>query len=188
MAKLRYTVQMSVDGYVADTAGNFDWAAPDDEVHGFVNDIERSAGVFLLGRRMYEVLSAWEDPAIAEGRPAVIGDFHRIWLAAEKVVYSRTLRDAPTANTRIEREFEPAAIERMKASAKRDLSIGGPELAAHAMRAGLVDECHVIVVPYLAGGGNRAFREGSGALELIAQRRFGNGTLYSGYRVLKVTA
>lgn len=183
-AKLTYVVQMSLDGFVADASGNFDWAAPDEEVHSFVNDLVRGAGTMLLGRRMYDVLSAWEDPEIANGEPECIADFHRIWLATEKVVYSQTLREVKTAHTRLERTFDAAAIERMKRTSSRDLSIGGPDLAAQAMRAGLVDECHLIVVPYVAGGGNRALREGSsGSAELIGERRFGNGAVYTGYRI-----
>ena len=185
MAKLIYVVQMSVDGFVADATGNFDWAAPDEEVHGFVNDLMRDGGTMLLGRRMYEVLIPWEDPAIAEGQPDPIADFHRIWLSTEKIVFSRTLREPSTAKTRIAHEFDASAIERLKADQKRDLSIGGSELAAQAIEAGLVDEYHLISVPYLAGGGNRALREGASVkLQLIDERRFANGTVYHGYRRL----
>ena len=185
MAKLIYVVQMSVDGFVADATGNFDWAAPDEEVHGFVNDLMRDGGTMLLGRRMYEVLVPWEDPAIGEGQMEPIADFHRIWLSSDKVVFSRSLRDPSTSRTRIERDFDANAIARMKADQKRDLSIGGPELADLAIRAGLVDEYHLIAVPYLAGSGNRALRDGPARkLELIDERRFANGAVYHGYRRL----
>ncbi len=129
-------------------------------------------------------MSVWDDPAIANGEPECIADFQRIWQSLEKLVYSRTLQQVATAKTRIEHTFDPAVIERMKRASSRDLSIGGPELAAQAMRAGLVDECHFIVVPHLAGGGNRALREGvRGTAELIGERRFRNGAVYTGYRI-----
>jgi len=185
MAKLTYVVQMSVDGYVADAAGKFDWAAPDEEVHSFVNDLMRRAGTLLLGRRMYEVLVPWEDPAIAIGEPECIADFHRIWLSTDKIVFSRTLREPSTAKTRIERQFDTNVIDQMKADQKREIGIGGPELAEQAIKAGRVDEYHLITVPHLAGGGNRALREGTaGKLELIGERRFANGAVYHGYRRL----
>ena len=185
MARLIYSAIQSLDGYVADEEGNFDWAAPDEEVHRAVNDVERSAGTFLLGRRMYKVLQAWEDPAIAEGEPDVIGDFAQIWRSADKVVYSKTLRAPSTARTRIERDFDPEAVRRMKETSTRDLTIGGPELAAQAFKAGLVDECHVFVVPVLVGGGNRAFREGvSVKVALVDERRFSGGAVYLRYDVV----
>ena len=142
---------MSLDGYVADRDGNFDWAAPDEEVHGFVNDLERPIGTYLLGRRMYETLQYWEDPPGLADEPRVIQDFAAIWRSADKVVYSKTLANLSTAKTRIEREFDPDAVRRMKAAASRDITVGGPHLAAEAMRAGLVDEYHLIVYPVVVG-------------------------------------
>jgi dihydrofolate reductase len=184
MAKLIYVAITSVDGYVADETGNFDWAAPDEETHLLVNDLVRPAGTQLYGRRMYEVLVAWEDPSIAEGQPECIRDFHEIWMAADKVVYSRTLHEPSSARTRIEHNFDPDAIREMKRTAQRDISIGGPELAALAFGAGLVDECHLVVVPHLAGGGNRALRDGAQRkLALLAERRLSSGAVHLGYRV-----
>lgn len=186
MAKLVYSPIASVDGYVADENGNFDWAAPDEEMHELVNEVERSAGTFLLGRRMYETLAVWEDPVIAEGQPGVVAEFHQIWLAADKVVYSRTLQTVSTSRTRIERDFDPQAVRRMKETASRNLTVGGPELAAHAFHAGLVDECHIFVVPMLVGGGSRALKEGVRArLELAGERRLRSGAVYLRYDVIR---
>jgi dihydrofolate reductase len=184
MARLIYSVIMSLDGYVADEQGDFDWAAPDEEVHAFVNDIERQIGTYLYGRRMYEVMVAWETPdAFPEPTPAV-EDFARIWKAAEKVVYSKTLQRASSARTRIERAFDPEEVRRMKAVATSDISVGGPNLAAQAMRAGLVDECHLFLVPTIVGGGNQALPSHVRAnLELLDQRRFGNGAVHLHYRI-----
>src|SRR3954471_4325179 len=135
MPKLIYSSIASLDGYVADQEGNFDWAAPDEEVHAFVNDLERSIGTHLFGRRMYDVLVAWETMD-TDGEPPVMRDYAEIWRAADKLVYSRTLEKASSARTRIERDFDPEAVRQMKASAERDLSVGGPDLAAQAFRAG----------------------------------------------------
>lgn len=174
---------MSLDGYVADENGNFDWAAPDEEVHQFVNDLERPVGTYLLGRRMYETLLYWEDPPGLEQEPSVIQDFAAIWRGADKVVYSRTLEKVSSARTRIVREFDPEAVRRMKASAQRDITVGGPHLAAEAMRAGLVDELHLIVVPVVVGGGNRALPDGVRLdLELVDEGRFGGGAVHLLYR------
>jgi dihydrofolate reductase len=183
MAKLIYAALTSLDGYVADEDGTFDWAEPDEEVHAFVNDLSRTAGTYLLGRRMYEVLLAWEtlDPA---GEPDVIRDYAEIWRATDKVVYSRTLTEPSSARTRIERDFDPDAVRRMKDGGAADLTIGGPDLAAQAFRAGLIDECHLFLAPVIVGGGTRALpsdlRVG---LELTDERRFGNGTVHLGYHV-----
>jgi dihydrofolate reductase len=181
MAKLVYTAVTSLDGYVADREGNFDWSAPDEEVHAFVNDLERPVATYLYGRRMYEVMSVWEtleDPA-----PAV-SDFARIWRAAEKVVYSRTLTTASTARTRIEPAFDPASVRRLKATAQHDMSVGGPDLAGQALETGLVDEIHLLVCPMSVGGGNRALPDGVRVtLALLSQRRFGNGVVHLHYRV-----
>ena len=182
MAELIYSALASLDGYVADEDGKFDWAEPDEEVHAFVNDLSRRVGTFLLGRRMYEVLSAWETIDLT-GEPSAMRDFAEIWRAADKIVYSRTLETAATARTRLERDFEPDAVRGLKASAERDLSVAGPELAAHAFRAGLVDECHLFLLPILVGGGTRSLPDGFRLeLELVDERRFGNGTVYLRYR------
>jgi dihydrofolate reductase len=180
VAKLIYASIASLDGYVADADRDFGWAAPDEEVHAFVNDLERPIGTHLYGRRMYEVMVAWEtmdDPA------PVMRDFTRIWRAAEKVVYSRSLQTASSARTRIERDFDPEAVRRLKAAADRDVSIGGPGLAAVAIRAGLVDELHLLIVPVLVGGGIRSLPDGvRWPLELVDQRRFDGGMAYLRYR------
>lgn len=182
MARLIYSTLASLDGYVADRDGSFDWAEPDEEVHVFVNDLVRRVGTLLLGRRMYEVLLAWETMDLSD-QPDAIRDFAGIWRAADKVVYSRTLEDVSSARTTIEREFEPGAIRAMKSSEDRDLGIGGPTLGAQAFEAGLVDEVHLILAPTLVGGGTRALAEGARAgLELLDTRRFGNGMVYLGYR------
>ena len=160
MAKLVYSAITSLDGYVADPDGNFDWAVPDEGVHTFVNDLERPAGTYLYGRRMYEVLVYWETAHTLADQPPFIEDYTKIWQAADKVVYSRTLKSVSSARTRIEREFDPEAIRQMKAQAERDITVGGPNLAAQAIRAGLVDELRLIVVPVLVGGGNAFLPEG----------------------------
>jgi dihydrofolate reductase len=182
MAKLHYSTIASLDGYVADEDGNFDWAAPDEEVHAFVNDLERPVGTYLYGRRMYEVMVAWETMPIAD-RPAVVRDFAEIWRAADKVVYSRSLETVSSARTRIDRDFDPDAVRRMKASAERDITVGGPGLAALAIEAGLVDECHLFVTPIVVGGGRRSFPDHVRVeLELLDERRFGNGVVHLHYR------
>jgi len=183
MGRLIYTAIASVDGYVADADGRFDWSVPDAEVHAFVNDLERPVGTQLYGRGMYEVLVAWETIETA-GQPDHVEDFARIWRAAEKVVYSRTLDEVSSARTRIEREFDPAAVAAMKQEAQRDLTIGGPGLAGEALRAGLVDECHLLLSPVAVGGGKAALPEGLRVdLELLAERRFGNGVVHLHYGV-----
>jgi dihydrofolate reductase len=183
MAKLIYAALTSLDGYIADEEGNFDWAMPDEEVLEFVNDLERPVGTHLYGRRMYEMMVGWEnDPSAAEQSPRS-GDFAEIWRAADKVVYSRTLEEASTTKTRVERDFDPEAVRRMKESAERDISVSGPGLAAHAFRAGLVDECHLFLAPVVVGGGKRALPEGVRVgLELLDERRFGNGMVYLRHR------
>jgi dihydrofolate reductase len=183
MAKLIYSAITSLDGYVADEDGNFDWAAPDEEVHAFVNDLERPVGTYLYGRRMYEVMVFWERAhTFADQRP-VTRDFAKIWQAADKVVYSRTLAAASSARTRIERDFDPDAVRQLKASAERDLSVGGPDLAAHAIRAGLVDEYHLFLTPFVVGGGSQSLPDNVRLqLELLDERRFGGGVVYLRYR------
>jgi dihydrofolate reductase len=183
MAKLIYSAICSIDGYVADADGKFDWAAPDEEVHAFINDLERPIGTQLYGRRMYEVLAVWETVPSGPGEPKEMSDFADVWRAADKVVYSRTLDKVSSARTRIEREFEPDAVRAMKAASSADLSIGGPEIAAVALRAGLVDECHLFLTPAVIGAGNRALPDGLRLeLELLDERRFGNGVVYLRYR------
>lgn len=182
MARLIYSALCSLDGYIADADGSFVWAAPDEEVHAVVNDLERSIGTFLLGRRMYEVLVAWETMDTVD-EPGPIKDFAEIWRAADKIVYSRSLQTASSARTRIERTFEPDAIRQLKETGDRDLGVGGPELATHAFRAGLVDEIHLFLSPIVVGGGTRALPDGVRVgLDLEAERRFGNGTVLLHYR------
>jgi dihydrofolate reductase len=156
MAKLIYSTITSLDGYVADKEGNFDWAAPDEEVHTFVNDLEREVGTYLYGHRMYEVMRYWESAHALTDQPPVEQDFAQIWRAAEKVVYSKTLEMVSSARTRIERDFDAETIRRMKGQAERDISVGGSDLAAQALKAGLVDECHLFVAPIVVGGGKRS--------------------------------
>jgi dihydrofolate reductase len=150
LAKLIYSAIASLDGYVADEDGKFDWGEPDEEVHAFVNDLARPVGTYLYGRRMYEVLVAWETLGLA-GQPPFIREFAEIWRAADKIVYSRTLQAVSSARTRIERDFDAAAVRELKAAAGRDLMVGGPELAAQAFGAGLVDECHLFLAPVVGG-------------------------------------
>jgi dihydrofolate reductase len=182
MAALIYTAIASLDGYIEDEDGNFDWAEPDEEVHSFINDLERSVGTYLYGRRLYEVMIAWETISLAD-QPPFMRDFAEIWRAADKIVYSRTLETASTAKTRIERDFDAEAVRQMKAAAGRDLAVGGPGLAAHAFKAGLVDECHVFLAPIVVGGGKQSLPDNVRLnLELLDERRFGSGTVYLRYR------
>jgi dihydrofolate reductase len=183
MANLIYTTIASVDGYIADEDGRFDWAKPDEEVHTFINDLERAVGTYLLGRRMYEVLAYWEDPPALDEQPSFVQEFAEMWQAAEKVVYSKTLETAPTARTRIERDFDPEAIRQLKAQSDRDLAVGGPELAAQAIGAGLVDDYQMFVVPVVVGAGKQSLpRDVRIELELLDERRFQNGTVFLHYR------
>jgi dihydrofolate reductase len=183
MAKLIYTAITSLDGYVADEDGNFDWAEPDEDVHSLVNDLERPIGTYLYGRRLYDVMVAWE--TIADEQP-FIKDYAEIWRAADKVVYSRSLEDVSSARTRIERSFDPDAVRQMKAEAERDISVGGPELAGQAIRAGLVDEIQLFLSPVVVSGGTRALPNDVRVdLELLAERRFDNGVVYLRYRTKK---
>ena len=183
MASLIYSAIGSLDGYIADEHGTFDWAAPDEEVHGFVNDLARPVGTYLLGRRMYDVLAYWDDPPALEEQPSVMQEFAEIWRASDKVVYSRTLESARTARTRIEREFDAEAVRQLKARSERDLAVGGPDLAAQAIEAGLVDEYQLFVVPVVVGAGTQALPRGRRIeLQLVDERRFGNGTVFLRYR------
>lgn len=182
MAELIYSVLASLDGYIADRDGNFDWAEPDDEVHAFVNDLERPVGTHLYGRRLYEVMVAWETMDLTD-EASYLRDYQEIWRAADKVVFSTTLTAVRSERTRLESVFDPEAIREMKASAGADISIGGPGLAAHAIRAGLVDEFQILVAPVIVGGGNPWLPDDVRLnLELLEELRFRNGTVYLGYR------
>lgn len=183
MARLHYAAIGSLDGYVADREGDFGWAEPAEDVHAWVNDLQRGVGTYLLGRRMYDVLVAWETLETT-GEPEVIREFAELWHGADKVVYSRTLQETSSTRTNLERTFDAASVQRMKDTAERDLTIGGPELAGQALSAGLVDECHLFLVPAVVGGGTRIFSDGLRLdLELLEERRSGNGTAYLRYRV-----
>lgn len=184
MAELIYSVITSLDGYVADENGNFDWAAPDDEVHAFVNDLERPIGTYLYGRRMYETMVYWETAPTDTDQTPVEQDFARIWQAADKVVYSTRLETVSSKRTRIERTFTPDAIRRMKTEARQDITVGGPTLAAQALRAGLVDECHLFVTPVVVGGGTRSLPGNVQLnLDLLDERRFRSGVVHLHYRI-----
>jgi len=184
MGRLTYTVLMSLDGYVADASGGFDWAAPDEEVHAFVNDLERPVGTYLYGRRMYETMVFWETAGLADDDPEVIRDFGSLWRAADKIVFSQTLTSVRSARTRIERDFDPAAIRRLKQRADADLSVGGAELAGQALAAGLVDELQLLLVPVIVGAGRRALPADVAArLRLIGTRTFAGGVVYAHYAV-----
>jgi dihydrofolate reductase len=182
MGKLIYSGIQSLDGYVADADGKFDWAAPDVEVHAFVNDVQRPIGTYLFGRRMYEVMVFWETLPL-EGQPPVMRDFAEVWRAADKIVYSRTLAAVSSERTRIERAFDPDAVRELKASVDHDLSISGPGLAEHAIRTGLVDEWHLYVTPVVVGGGTPYLPDGVRlGLELLDERRFDSGVVFFRYR------
>ncbi len=184
MAHLIYSAISSLDGFIEDRDGNFDWAMPDEEVHTFINNLERSVGTYLLGRRMYEIMMVWEtDPNLAAESP-LMQDFAQIWQAANKIVYSRKLATPSTRNTKIERTFDPEAIEELKKTVQHEIAIGGAELATHAFRAGLIDECHLFLIPIIVGGGKPSLPDNvRSELELLEERRFGNGTVYLRYRI-----
>jgi dihydrofolate reductase len=183
VSKLIYSMIASLDGYVADAAGKFDWAEPDEQVHSYANELQRTVGTNLYGRRMYEVMSAWETLGAHGDEPAYIEEFGELWRASDKVVYSTTLGSMNAARTRLERAFEPDAVLRMKDELVGDIAIGGPTLAAGAIAAGLVDAYQLFVVPVVVGGGLRCLPEGIRLdLQLVDQRRFDNGTVYMSYR------
>ncbi len=185
MARLIYSAIASVDGYVEDTAGAFDWSAPDDEVLAYVNDLERPIGTYLYGRRMYETMAYWETASIDDGQTEPERDFTQIWRAAEKIVYSRTMPTVATARTLLERSFDPADVRRLKQSSTSDLSIGGADLAGQALAAGLVDECQVFLGPIAIGGGKPVFPLGVRLrLELLDEHRFSGGAVCLRYAVL----
>ena len=185
MAKLIYAAITSLDGYVADEDGNFDWAEPDAEVHAFVNDLERPVGTYLYGRRLYEVMVYWETALSLADLSPVARDFAEIWQAADKIVYSKTLDTVSSERTRIERDFDPEAVRQMKASASSDLGVGGADLAAQAMKAGLVDELHLLLTPIVVGSGKQSLPNNARVkLELLDERRFGSGVVHLHYRTM----
>jgi dihydrofolate reductase len=183
MAKLIYVMNASLDGYIADEDGKLDWTAPDEEYYSFINDLLRTVGTYLYGRQLYELMRVWEtDPAAAAQSPAA-REFAAIWQAADKVVYSTTLEATSTTRTRIERDFDPEAVRQLKAAAERDFTVGGPTLGAHAITAGLVDEYHLFVWPVVLGGGKPFLPDRARLqLDLLDERRFGNGAVYLRYR------
>jgi len=184
MAHLIYTAITSLDGFIEDRDGSFDWAMPSEEVHRFINNLERTVGTYLLGRRMYETMMVWEtDPNLAADSP-VTEEYAQIWQAATKIVYSKTLATVSTRNTQIERNFDPEAIKQLKKVALHDISIGGPELAAHAFRSGLIDEYHLFLTQVILGGGKPSMPNNVRLeLELLEERRFGNGMVYLHYQI-----
>ncbi len=182
MARLIYSAIASLDGYIADSDGNFDWAAPDEEVHAFVNDLERPIGTYLYGRRMYEVMAVWETMPTDDGQPPVMRDYTQIWRAADKIVYSRTLPAVSSARTRLERDLDVDAVRQLKASAASDLSVGGAGLAATLIAAGLVDELHLFLTPIVVGGGTAALPDDVRVeLELLDEHRFAGGVVHLHY-------
>jgi dihydrofolate reductase len=184
MAKLIYSAITSLDGYVEDEEGNFDWAAPGEEVHAFINDLERRIGTYLYGRRMYETMVFWETVSTGADQPDVIRDFAEIWRAAEKLVFSRTLQTVSSARTRIDRNFHLGALRRLKDTAVADITVGGADLAGQALAMGMVDECHLFLAPIVVGGGKRALPNSIRAqLELLDERRFRSGVVYLRYRI-----
>jgi dihydrofolate reductase len=184
VAKLIYASNVSLDGFIEDEYGSFDWTAPEDEVFAFITELVRPVGTYLYGRGLYETMAVWEnDPALA-AQSDLMADFARVWQAADKIVYSTTLDAPSTAKSRLERRFDPDSIRRIKAAASRDLTVGGPNLAAHAFRAGLVDECHLFIHPVAVGRGKPSLpSELRARLELLGERRFDNGVVYVGYRL-----
>lgn len=184
MAHLIYSAIASLDGYTEDANGNFNWAAPDDEVHQFINDLERAAGTYLYGRRMYETMTAWETDASLAAVSPIMRDFAEIWQAANKIVYSKTLETVSTRKTQIERDFNPEAIRQLKIAAKHEIAIGGPNLAAHAFRAGLIDEYHLFVVPIVVGGGKKSLPDNIHLeLTLLDERHFDSGIVFLRYQI-----
>jgi dihydrofolate reductase len=182
MARLIYSAIMSLDGYIADADGRFEWAAPDEEVHAFVNELQRPVGTYLYGRRMYETMRSWETAHTVANQPPVALDFARTWQAAGKVVYSTTLQTPDTARTRIERDFDPVQVRKLTEAADGDLTVGGARLAAQAIAAGLVDQYQLFVVPAVVGGGTRALPDRVRLnLALAEEHRFGSGTVYLCY-------
>jgi dihydrofolate reductase len=185
MVKLIYSVITSLDGYIEDEDGNFDWAAPDEEVHEFANNLERSAGTYLYGRRLYETMVFWETAQTLADEPPVFYDFATLWQAADKIVYSRTLDKASSARTRIKRNFDPETVRQLKVTSERDITVGGPELAAQAITAGLVDELHFFVTPIVLGGGKPSLPDGRRMkLKLLDDHRFRSGVVHLHYQTV----
>jgi dihydrofolate reductase len=184
MAKLIYVTNVSLDGYIEDESGSFDWTSTNDDLFEFITDLVRPIGTYLYGRRLYDMMAVWEtEPALA-AQSALMADFANVWQAAEKVVYSTTLHAPSTTNTRLERKFDAAAVRQMKASATSDLTVGGAHLAGQALRAGLVDEYHLFVRPVLVGGGKHALVASTCTnLVLLEDRRFEDGVMYLRYRI-----
>jgi len=183
MAKLIYIANISLDGYTEDEDGKFDWKSPGEEYFEFITNLVRTMGTYLYGRRMYAAMMVWEtDPSLAAVSPLMC-DFAEVWQAANKIVYTRTLETAATRKTQLEHTFDPKLIQHLKETDEQDILIGGPELAANAFRAGLVDECHLFLIPVSVGGGKPALPDGLRLeLELLEERRFGDGTVYLRYR------
>jgi len=182
MAKLIYATPTSLDGYIADD-GNFGWSEPDDEVFAFISDVVRPIGTYLYGRRTYETMAVWETPDVIPGLKPFMREFARIWQGARKIVYSKSLETVATSKTCLERVFDLQAVRDLKAQSHRDLSVGGPTLAAQAIRAGFVDEYHLFVVPVIRGGGKRVLPdEVFVKLDLLEERRFANGWVCLHYR------
>ncbi len=185
MSKLIYFMPMSLDGFIAGETDNLDWAVPDEEVSAFINDRHRSIGAYLYGRKNYETMAVWQTPDVIPGRTPAMLDFARIWQAADKIVYSRSLETVSTPRTRLERAFEPQAVRDLKAQTPHDISVSGPNLAAQAIRAGLVDEYHLLVVPMILGHGKRVLPDNVAMkLDLLDERRVGDGWVYLRYRTL----
>ncbi len=183
MAKLIYSAVASADGYVEDAAGSFEWAAPDEEVHRFVNELERRVGTYLYGRRMYQTMLYWETAHTVPGQPPFAREFTAIWQAAEKIVFSKTLASVQSARTRIERNFDPGMVRHLKSATEHDMTVGGADLAGQAFRAGLVDELQLFLVPVVVGGGKPALPNDVHLdLELLDTRRFASGAVYLRYR------
>ena len=183
MAKLIFSAITSLDGYIEDEDGNFEWGAPDEEVHHFVNDLERPVGTYLYGRRMYETMVYWETVQALADKPPCVRDFTELWQAADKIVYSKSLETVSSAKTRIERKFDPRVIQEMKSSQERDITVGGPYLAAQAFKAGLVDECQLFLTPIVVGGGKPSLPNNVRLdLELLSERRFRSGVVFLHYR------
>lgn len=186
MAKLIYSAIASLDGYIEDAHGSFAWAAPDEEVHAFANELERPIGTYLYGRRMYETMVFWETAGIDDDEPEILRDFASVWRAADKVVYSTTLTSVASSRTSLERAFDPEAVRELKERSDADLAVGGAELAGEALAAGLVDEIHMIVVPVIVGGGKRALPADLQArLQLLDTRAFASGFLHAHYAVVR---
>lgn len=184
MGKLVYSMLTSLDGYVSDASGGFDWSMPDEELHSYINDVSSAVGTYLLGRRMYQTMVFWETVDDLPGTEAAMLEYGRIWREADKIVYSTTLTEVASERTRIERDFDPETLRKLKRSSPRDVAVSGPALAAHALRAGLVDEIKVYVCPVIVGGGNAFYPQDVRLdLELLEERRFGNGTVMLHYAV-----